>query len=73
VYVHDPGALQMGAKVEGVFNKMLAIPAEAGGLHDIRTERAETIFDDLHSGRRAERNLSALRDKWNMTRVSRVT
>lgn len=61
VFLHDPQALQMGQKVEGIFNRFLAF---LQGLVGYKTyeERARTIFNDLNSGKRSERGTSVLRD-----------
>lgn len=65
VFLHDPGALQMGQKVEGIFNHLLQL---LQGLVGYKTyeERARTIFNDLNSGKRAERGTSVLRDRVGM-------
>jgi diguanylate cyclase (GGDEF)-like protein len=65
VYVHDPGALQMGQQVEGIFNKILAYLQRLVG-YTTYEQRAKMVFDDLQSGRRAERNLSVFQQMENV-------
>ena len=65
VYLHEPGALQMGEKVEGIFNRFLRYLQKLVGYQTYE-DRAKTIFNDLNSGRRSERGVSVLRDQPGM-------
>lgn len=67
VFIHDPGALQLGQKVEGIFNRFLAYLRNLVGYKTYE-ERAQTILDDFASGKRSERGVSVLRENPSIER-----
>jgi hypothetical protein len=65
VFLHDPGALQVGKKVEGIFNKFLEYLQKLVGYVTYE-KRAQAIMNDLASGKRSERGVSVLQENPNI-------